>query len=661
MGKSALHFTKNLTLTKKFLLGVGVIVIVFWALFSYLVYIYLKEINKTDAFNQSNLLFEQIQSTRRYVREDLRPLMYHVLPENHFIKEAMSVSFITKSIMNDFGEKHPDVIYRRVALDPLNPENAANDRERGFIALFEKDRERSVWKGVLEIDQMKYAIHAKPVIIEEGCLSCHGSPESAPADLIKAYGTSHGFNKKAGDIIGIEYLALPLDKTFSQISDLVMTIFIAGIIGMVLMFTAINSLINLVAVRPLGKVRSFFRSVVKGDKGLDSKFAVRSGDEIGELAHSFNRMMEYLRSFQEKLSSSEKKYRKIFEGSKDAILVADYHGIIQEINSAGIDLFGYTHSDIVLHELSVQDIFHNKEDYSSFLSSLETDGFVKDHETKLRTVNGSVKDILISANYREDDNNEVCGFEAIIKDITERKKLFQQVNEAERLAAIGQLASGVAHEINNPLSIILGYTGLLLDDKSVNGQFREDLETIYANANVCKRIVEDLLNFSRKSKTEFAYHSINDIIDSVVEMLHYKFQEKNITVQKNYSTDLPLLLVDDDKIKQVCMNILINSFQAVGDHGIIEISTSLNEADSSANICVQDNGSGIDDAIIDKIFQPFFSTKPIGEGTGLGLSVSYGIIREHNGVIKAESNGPNGASFTIELPIILDRASRELT
>jgi two-component system NtrC family sensor kinase len=426
------------------------------------------------------------------------------------------------------------------------------------------------------------------------------------------------------------------------------------------MFTAINSLINLVAVRPLGKVRSFFKSVVKGDKGLDLKFEVRSGDEIGELAHSFNRMMEYLRSFQEKLISSEKKYRKIFEGSKDAILVADYHGIIQEINSSGIDLFGYTHNDIVLHELSVHDIFHNKEDYSSFLRSLETDGFVKDHETKLRTVNGTIKDVLISATYREDDNNKVCGFEAIIKDITERKKLFQQVNEAERLAAIGQLASGVAHEINNPLSIILGYTGLLLDDKSIDGPPKKDLETIFTNANVCKRIVEDLLNFSRKSKTKFSYHSISDIIDSVVEMLSYKLQEKNVTVKKNYSPDLPVLLVDDDKIKQVFINILINSFQAVGDNGIIEISTSFNETDSTARICIKDNGYGIDDAIIDKIFQPFFSTKPIGEGTGLGLSVSYGIIQEHNGVVNAESNGPSGASFTIELPIILDKASKEL-
>jgi two-component system NtrC family sensor kinase len=168
----------------------------------------------------------------------------------------------------------------------------------------------------------------------------------------------------------------------------------------------------------------------------------------------------------------------------------------------------------------------------------------------------------------------------MIKDITERKKLYQQVSEAERLAAIGQLASGVAHEINNPLSIILGYTGLLLDESSINGTVKRDLETIHGNANACKKIVEDLLNFSRKSKTEFACHSISDIIDSVVEMLSYKLQEKNIVVKKNYSTDLPPLLVDEDKMKQVFMNILINSFQAVGDDGTIEISTSMNPRDT---------------------------------------------------------------------------------
>lgn len=656
-----MHFTKNLTLTKKFFLGVGVIVIVFWALFSYFIDIYLKEINKTEAFGQSNLLFEQIQSTRKYVKEDLRPLMFHVLPEKQFLKEAMSVSFITKSIMKDFGEKHPDVIYRRVALDPLNPENMANDREREFIELFRKDRGRSVWKGVLEMNQMQYAIHAKPIVIEKGCLSCHGRPEDAPVTLTKAYNTMHGFNKKEGDIIGVEYLALPLDKTFRWVSDLVMTIFIVGIIGMVLMFIAINSLINLVAVRPLGKVRSFFKSVVTGDKGLDSRFVVRSGDEIGELAHSFNRMMEYLRSFQEKLIDSEKNYRKIFEGSKDAIFVADCEGTIQEINRAGCDLIGCIQAETGAHGLSVRTMFYSKERYADFLSEMEMNGFVKDYETKLRTINGNIKDVLISANYRQDDDNNVCGFEAIVKDITERKKLYQQVSEAERLAAIGQLASGVAHEINNPLSIILGYTGLLMDESSINGTVRKDLETIHGNANACKKIVEDLLNFSRKCKTEFSYHSISDIIDSVVEMLSYKLQEKKVAVKKNYSPDLPHLLIDEDKIRQVLMNMLINSFQAVGVGGMIEISTSLSASGKSARISVADDGDGIDDAIKDKIFQPFFSTKSIGEGTGLGLSVSYGIMQEHNGMITAESNEWNGATFTIELPLIFDEAAKDIS
>jgi len=656
-----LHFTKNLTLTKKFFLGVGVIVIVFWALFSYFIDLYLKEINKTEAFGQSNLLFEQIQSTRKYVKENLRPLMFHVLPEKQFLKEAMSVSFITKSIMKDFGEKHPDVIYRRVAMDPLNPENTANDRAREFIEPFRKDRERSVWKGVLEMNQMQYAIHAKPVVIEKGCLSCHGRPEDAPVTLTKAYNRLHGFNKKEGDIIGVEYLALPLDKTFRWVSDLVMTIFIVGIIGMVLMFIAINSLINLVAVRPLGKVRSFFKSIVTGDKGLDYRFAVTSGDEIGELAHSFNRMMEYLRSFQEKLIYSEKKYRKIFEGSKDAIFVADCDGIIQEINKAGYDLMGCVHTEKDVRGLSVSAMFYRKERYADFLSNMEMNGYVKDYETKLSTVDRKIKDVLISANYRQDDDNNVCGFEAIVKDITERKKLYLQVSEAERLAAIGQLASGVAHEINNPLSIILGYTGLLLNESSIDGAFRKDLETIHGNADACKKIVEDLLNFSRKSKTEFAYHSISDIIDSVVEMLGYKFQEKNVVVNRNYSPDLPLLLVDEDKIKQVFVNILINSFQAIEDGGTIEISTSSSESGKYARISVADNGHGIDDAIIDKIFQPFFSTKSIGEGTGLGLSVSYGIIQEHNGMIKAESNEWKGATFMIELPLVFDEAVKDIS
>ena len=655
-----MNFLRKLSLTRKFLLGVGVIVVFFWAIFSYLIYVYLSEIYKTEAFSKTNLLYQQIQSTMHYIRSDLRPRMFHILPEKEFIKEAMSVSFITKSIMEDFKKKHPNVRYRRVSTDPMNPANMATGRELEYLEMFRQNRKQGFWKGIIEQDGIKYVVHAKPIVMEQECLSCHGRPQDAPEVLRNAYGTSHGFNKQVGDIIGVEYLALPLDRTFEQISNLVMTIFIAGITGMVLMFIAINSLINLVAVRPLGQIRSFFRSVVDGDKGLDAKFEVKKEDEIGELAQSFNRMMDYLRSSQQRLINSERKYRQIFEGSKDAILVADCHGLIQEINQAGVELLGCSDREKVINSRTVQDMFCNMDDYRNFIHRMEVHGFVKDFETRLMTVDGRQVDVLMSANYREDENKNVCGFETIIKDITERKRLIQQVNESERLAAIGQLAAGVAHEINNPLSIIIGYTDLLLDEDSLKELQRKDLQTIRENAHACKKIIEDLLSFSRKKEPVLEECNIHELIESVVTMLAFEFNRKGIEVRRQFDERISVVFIDADKIRQVLLNILMNAYQALDEGGVVETATRLDEDTGTVVITVSDNGPGISEEIRDKIFQPFFTTKPFGQGTGLGLAVSYGLVKEHGGEIEASSNGEGGTTITVKLPLKTE-AVREST
>ncbi|HDO22527.1 MAG TPA: DUF3365 domain-containing protein [Nitrospirae bacterium] len=577
--------------------------------------------------------------------------MFHILPHNQFIIEAMSVSFITKSIMSDFRKKHPNVIYRRVSDNPLNGENMANRRENKFINYFRDNRKSVFWKGIIKDNNMKFAVHAKPVIMESECLPCHGKPADAPDMLKKIYGTTSGFNKKVGDIIGIEYLALPLDKTFTQIKDLSFSIFIAGIIGMMLMFIAINSLINIVAVRPIGKIRSFFKSVVDGNKGFDSKIAIRSKDEIGELANSFNTMMEYLKKSKNELISSEKKYRQIFEGSKDAIIVADCLGYVQEANKAGRELLGWKETDIADNSRYLFDVFLNSSDYDKFMSDMENNGYIKDFEVRLLSAEGNVADVLMSANYREDESRQICGFETMIKDITERKRLIRQVYEAERLAAMGQLAAGVAHEINNPLSIILGYTSLLLENDSINGLVRKDLQTIYGNANSCKKIIEDLLSFSRVTETRLGYDNINCLIDSVLDMLTYEFEKKKISIVRNYCPDIPPLLIDSDKIRQVILNLLINACQAIDENGTISVLTSYDTVNNMEVIKISDDGCGIGEEIREKIFEPFFTTKPVGEGTGLGLSVSYGLIKEHGGDIISEDTGDKGAAFTIRLPL----------
>ncbi len=241
----------------------------------------------------------------------------------------------------------------------------------------------------------------------------------------------------------------------------------------------------------------------------------------------------------------------------------------------------------------------------------------------------------------------------IIKDITELRRLKEQLYHADKLASIGQLVSGVAHEINNPLTGILGYTELL-KMKVSDPKITRELDKIYTAAERCKRIVENLLTFSRQKPPEKTYVDINDLIESAIELRIYWLRSNNIDVIREFS-DLPAIYIDPQQLQQVFMNLLVNAEHAVivtdKKEKWIKIKTFKKEDEDKICIVVQDNGIGIPEDHLGKIFDPFFTTKPVGKGSGLGLSISHGIIKEHNGEIWAESTPGEGTTFYIELPI----------
>ena len=226
----------------------------------------------------------------------------------------------------------------------------------------------------------------------------------------------------------------------------------------------------------------------------------------------------------------------------------------------------------------------------------------------------------------------------------------KQMAHADRLASIGQLSSGIAHEINNPLGIIQGYTQLLLRGESEGSQRHNDLSTILKHARNCKTIVEDLLNFARRSKPTAVDVDIHHLIDEALVFLEHRSKKAEIDIQKRYAADLPSLRVDEKKIKQVLINLVMNARHAVGEKGRIIIETAWEAQSSRVRITVRDNGYGIDPKHLKRIFDPFFTTKPTGEGTGLGLAVSYGIIKSHGGDIEVESDPAGGTEFRVLLP-----------
>jgi signal transduction histidine kinase len=231
-----------------------------------------------------------------------------------------------------------------------------------------------------------------------------------------------------------------------------------------------------------------------------------------------------------------------------------------------------------------------------------------------------------------------------------------QLVQSARLAAVGELAAGVAHEINNPLTSIIGFTRLLLEDLPLDHPARADLETIDREAARTRQIVRALLDFARTSEPILVPTDLNDLVEEAVMLVCTRSVLARVELEKDLSS-LPPSMLDSNQIKQVLVNLLTNAVQAMPDGGHLTIATRLTERDidgvfrQMAAVYVSDSGVGIPPENLERIFDPFFTTKEVGQGTGLGLSISYGIVEKHNGRIEVESVPGKGSTFTLLLPM----------
>jgi len=250
------------------------------------------------------------------------------------------------------------------------------------------------------------------------------------------------------------------------------------------------------------------------------------------------------------------------------------------------------------------------------------------------------------------ENTEVIG---IARDITERKRMEQQLQLAGRLAAVGELAAGVAHELNNPLAAIQGYSQLLVSRNDLDALAKKDIETIYREALRASKITKNLLSFARRHEPEKRYISINETVEKTLELRVHQMKVNNIELVTELQPDLPNTMADFYQLQQVFMNIAVNAEQAMADaHGKGKLIVRTQKVDDMIQISFIDNGPGIAEENLKKIYDPFFTTKDVGKGTGLGLSICYGIVDAHKGRLYAGSKPGEGASFFVELPIIQD-------
>jgi two-component system NtrC family sensor kinase len=240
--------------------------------------------------------------------------------------------------------------------------------------------------------------------------------------------------------------------------------------------------------------------------------------------------------------------------------------------------------------------------------------------------------------------------ERVAQRTLENQQMQAQLARSEKLSSLGQMAAGIAHEINNPMTGILLYANLIAENKDFPLTLKDDVDIIIRETERCAAIVKQLLDFSRGTKPEHHWSSLNEIIEKALSLLEQQLLLRNVIIERNFDNNIPEVFVDPWQLEQVFINIVLNAGQAIKDAGSIRISTRITPDKRFALTEVADTGCGISKETLDRIFDPFFTTKEDG-GTGLGLSVSYGIIKNHGGDINVTSEVGKGATMSVKLPL----------
>jgi PAS domain S-box-containing protein len=827
----------------RFFLGIGIILLVVNSACALLIYRHEIALLEDSAYAKSQIAVASVEATQTYIREVLRPKMYELLGDDAFVLEAMSTSYASRVVMDNFRRTLPAYQYRRVAIDARNPEAEANSKEAEMIRYFEENPDKDNWEGIVKDRDEAFFTVYRPVRFQASCLHCHGDPSEAPKTLTERYGSERGFRRTDGQVAGITAVGIPANVALAHIKKTAMAVFIGGLSFTAVLFLAIGLFFNRVVINDLRGLLNLFRTGLKRDEDELFFKETDAQDEVGALKSAAGAMAQYLAESRRKLEeNAEHLERTVIERTRDLMkserrlrdqvtvrslelktlttiaelttkancLSDAFPHLLQEtlklISAKGAGLYllqqdmsalelichrnapglldrvgGFdltagetvlSHSDslkgqvaslceaarghisfflddemrkglniplccrgrvlgvitfagvkfediteefrelissvgrqigIAIESLqTTRKLLQSKELLQSVFDGITDMVILMDRDFRIKMVNkaylkryglteGEVLGRLCHELHSEDtcrypdcgmqksyaskspvvkevpsrsgeiflmhfypvinDQNEVESIVRYARDVTDQKRIEQHIQKTERLSSLGQLSAGIAHEINNPLGVILTYSSLLKRQLENMPQCLSDVATIEKHALNCKRIVSDLLKFARSESTAMQLASLNEAIEEAVKMLSHQFSQKDIEIQLNLDSDLPMVNIDSGKIKQVFVNLLMNSVQALNHKGFIRISTSYLEESRRAQIVFHDNGKGIPAEVLPRVFDPFFTTKAVGEGTGLGLSVSYGIIKDHRGEVHVSSEPGEWTQFLILLPV----------
>ena len=363
---------------------------------------------------------------------------------------------------------------------------------------------------------------------------------------------------------------------------------------------------------------------------------------------------------EEKLQRSNAFLEKLLQSAPDCVVAADMTGKIFLFNESAVELFGYS-LDEALHELNVRDIYPGDGAYEVMKAmrseSHGSKGRLMTYHTDALVKSGERIPISLYAAVIYENGEEIAsiGFFHDLRDrIRIRKELENtqvQLLQAEKMASLGKLAAGVAHQINNPLGGITLFAKLILEEYDLEEGVKNDLERILKDADRCRNIVKELLEFTRQTRHLMRPNDLNRALDRTLFLLESQALFQNIEVKKDLDENLPPANSDAQQMYHLFMNLILNAVQAMEGKGKLILKSTAIPDKNRVQIKITDTGPGVPEEALPHLFEPFFTTKEEGKGTGLGLSLAYNIVENHGGSISAENNADQGATFIINLPI----------
>ncbi|GEM_PF-2340571 len=488
--------------------------------------------------------------------------------------------------------------------------------------------------------------YLQPIAEREDCRTCHG----------------------AEDARGILMISFSLDGMYGVLSRNRNQWIFSGLAAIFIGSVLLSLLIRRTVTGPIQKTVEVIEGITEGKGNITQRAEVSSNDEIGYLAKAFNTMLDSLEKRDEenrlllkKIEKSRKEWVTTFDAIQDLISIHDNNYNIIRVNKALAARFNCEPRDLIGKKCF--NVFNNCSSKPNPLCphsrTLATGTVATDEDTGELGLKGNFN---VTTFPIFNDDGDVVATVHIARDVTQEKILEQRLLHSEKMASLGKLVAGIAHELNNPLMGIMGFSQLLMEmpgDRRME-EAKDKLDRIFRESMRTAKIVQNLLTFARAKKPERGLHNINNVIRDTLELRGYSLKASNIEVVEDLSEDIPKSMVDYYQLQQVFINIISNAVDAMVSYrgkGRLEIRTRLKGR--MIEITLADDGPGIPQDVITNVFDPFFTTKDVGKGTGLGLSISHGIIREHGGWIDVKSPRGGGTVVTIELPVSGQEAGGE--